>query len=271
MKRSLIVTPGECLAERAEKHAGWLRQCVRPIFQAGFSGQLEGLGSCVLLKSKDRRCFVTADHVIAANRPTLGSETSTLYFGPEDAGEVTQLSGKALSALRYDVAIVFEAAGLNKLPEERFVSLNSHLFDSRQPPYRFCLVLGYRAARRAINLNDLMLKARPRLFIYVGTVQELTQTHLKIQIDYKKVRRGGRSHQTGELHGISGGGVFAFDPLNPNAVPLLVGVVTDHKKMERHLLCTRTTVIRQILLEAGAQLITHECDALGSKVGPSVT
>jgi hypothetical protein len=136
---------------------------------------------------------------------------------------------------------------------DRFLSFDSNALDGASPSYRYCFVLGYRASRKAINLNSLTLKARPKPFLYVGKIHEQTPTHLKVQIDYKKVRRGNQKFQTDELNGISGGGVFALDPLHPNTAPLFLGVVTDHKKSERHLLCTRATLVKQILCEANAQ------------------
>jgi hypothetical protein len=211
MTPSLIVTSGEFFTEQAEQQAQRARRSVRPIFQAGFSGELEGLGSCVLLKAEDGRCLVTADHIIAENTGTPYREASTLYFGAEEGGQIVQLSGRGFrTPRRYDMAIVFEADGvLDRLPADQFLSIDSNLLDRFSPKCRF--VLGYRASRKGVNLNHLTLKARPKAFLYFGRIDEQTPTHLKVQIDYKKVHRGKQKFQTGELNGISGGGVFAFD------------------------------------------------------------
>jgi hypothetical protein len=255
MTPSLIATPGEFLAEQAKQQAQRVRRSVRPIFQVGLSGELEGFGSCVLLKAEARRFLVTAGHIIDGNVDTPDREASTLYFGPEEVGAIVQFSGRAFRTCgRYDMAIVFETAGiLDQLPADRFLSVDSNVLYGSSPSYRCCFVLGYRASRKATNLNGLTLKVRPKPFLYVGKIHEQTPTHLKVQIDYKKVRRGNQKFQTGELNGISGGGVFVFDPSHPNAVPLLLGVVTDHKKSERHLLCTRAALIMEIFHEANAK------------------
>ena len=102
------LAPGEFFTEQAEQQAQRARRSVRPIFQAGFSGELEGLGSCVLLKAEDGRCLVTADHIIAENAETPNREASTLYFGAEEGGQIVQLSGRAFrTSRRYDMANCF--------------------------------------------------------------------------------------------------------------------------------------------------------------------
>ncbi len=70
---------------------------------------------------------------------------------------------------------------------------------------------------------------------------------LFVQIDYKKVRHGRVRQQTGELHGISGCGVFKFNPLNPEIKPDFAGMVTGHRRRNRHLVCTKADVITRLV------------------------
>jgi hypothetical protein len=244
MERSSIVSPGEYICEVAEEWAQQYRKSVRPLFQADFASELEGLGSAVLLKRSDHRMLVTAHHVPENAR----SDGSSVYVGLQDVGDIIELPERTVGySGPGDIAVFADAEPLlQDIPAANFIDLDVHI--ARGPTAsRLCFVLGYRAAPRALNLHPEEHKARSEMFFYCGTVQQKTGSNLYVRVDYKKVRHGRMRQQTGELHGISGGAVFEFDPLSPAIQPLFAGIVTQHRRRERHLVCTSTNVIRQLL------------------------
>lgn len=247
MAHSLIAHPGHFLCEVAEPWAQRLRVSVRPLFQAGLASQLEGLGTVLLLKQSGHRVLVTAKHV-----PEDAWEDGTaVYGGLLEGGDIEELPDQVAGYQppRDVGCFVGAEALLRNLPDQNFLDLTRDVAHN-PPSSRFCFVLGYRAAKRAVNVNPNELKARSEVFFYCNTVREGNNTTFYVPIDYKKVRHGGMRQQTGELNGISGGAVFGFDPLRPNVRPLLIGVVTRHPRRERHLVCTKAAVIHQLVRQA---------------------
>jgi len=247
MGHNPIASLGDFMSEAATPWARQFRISVRPLFQADLSCELEGLGTGLLLRQSDHRMLVTAKHV----PEDAWADGTAVYGGLLEGGDIVELPGTTAGYPRpRDLAFFVGAEPLlRSVPEANFLDLDRHVAHNSPSP-RFCFVLGYRAAKRAVNLNPEEHKARSEMFFYCGTIQGETDINLDVQIDYKKVRHTGMRQQTGELHGISGGAVFGFDPLRPTAHAQLIGIVTGHERRERRLVCTKANVIRQFVRQA---------------------
>src|SRR5579871_5384624 len=113
-----------------------------------------------------------------------------------------------------------------------FLDADSEFVDDRAD-FTYYHVIGYRIARRAIDLHEAAKTIRPKPFLYTGVriTQDDSPGQVHIRIDAMKARHGDQRWETGPREGISGGGVFPFLPLAENSPALrLAGIVIEHQK-----------------------------------------
>ena len=211
--------------------ASYVYPFVKPILEANAKGNLDPVGSSVLVSSGQRQFLLTAHHVIA--EPPEFEKYGALYtFLPEQF----QLSGQpALSALDpHDIALVeIPPAPRQSLRLPRHLAL-----DVRQGER--CLVFGYQLRAKCWDIDNASRTVRPTPFSYLGTVSSTSESNFTLRFNASQAKRGGKSiPNVGKLNGISGAGAFVLR----NDTPRLAGVLIEYHANKATLVCTNSMAV----------------------------
>lgn len=205
---------------------------VKPIIEADPNGRPVPVGSSILISSGEKKCLLTAFHVI--KRPA-DQISGTLYtFLPE----LSEIIGHSIVADDpFDIALVEVSTPLQCLRIPQHLALNVR-------ERELCLVLGFQSRAKCWKFNhaDKTMRASP--FAYLGTVLRLSGNRLALKLSRKQIRRDGNPiPDVGRLNGISGGGAFVLR----DGRPRLAGFVIEYDKNREELVCTNSHMIDEMV------------------------
>ena len=244
----------EASARKSEERrllAERLQESVVPLFIGGSDGQLDRIGSCVLVRLDLDLFAFTAAHVIleaASARlfaPSEGRGGKLLPLPPCAAHLISSGSHNDL-----DVGVLVPPTRQLGPFQQRVFLAGAEVDQNDRPDDQglasFYFVLGYSASRtqmkvsraeRHIHQQSFHCSANPvdaAEYLQEGISQA---DHVLLDFDYKEIVTGGRRVNPPKLQGVSGGGIFHISR-QTNQGPL-VAIATQNRRNSRLIVGTR--------------------------------
>ncbi|HYW45781.1 MAG TPA: hypothetical protein VE959_23150 [Bryobacteraceae bacterium] len=238
-------------AEERRQLAERLQESVVPLFIVDEEGQLDRIGSCVLVRLDSEFFAFTAAHVIR------DAGSSQLWAPPEGKGGKLLLLPQCtahLSSSRnrddLDVGVLILRAGVLGAFQQRVFLSGAEIDQDDQPDDgglpSFYFVLGYPASRTQVRVSHATRHIDQKSF-HCATcpvaaaeyIQEgMSQSdHLLLDFDHKEIMIKGKRVTPPKLQGVSGGGVFHVSRNTKQST--LVAIATQNWRNSRLIVGTR--------------------------------
>jgi hypothetical protein len=244
----------EASARKSEERrllAERLQESVVPLFIEDSAGQLDRIGSCVLLRLDSEFFAFTAAHVVR-------DADSALLLAPSEGR-----GGKLLPLPPCTAHLNFSGGdkdldiGVLVLARDRLGAFRQHVFlasteidQDDQPDDQglasFYFVLGYSASRTQVKVSKAMRHIHQQSFhcsTYPVEAAEYLQEetsqadHILLDFDHKEIVIGEKRVNPPRLQGVSGGGIFHVSRETKQGP--LVAIATQNRRSSRLIVGTR--------------------------------
>ncbi len=223
-----LKSAGQFLTEEAREAIAAIQTSVVPLFNAGEDGQVQLLGSAVLIEFGADVFLCTAKHVL----DECIADQSFLYFcGPDNLEP--QPGDFRVSANDLDTAVLKLAAEHAKRFRDAVPLKEDSIANQVQAELcKYVEFIGFPATKNKRSVKPFVLKHAMQC--NGGTVKEITPLKVRVKFN-KKHNIGSESRKrvmAPDPNGMSGGAMFGVmineETITGNPKPLLIGISTDN-------------------------------------------